>query len=113
MNYLLDSNLIIYAGQAQNQKLRDWIAENTPFVSLISKVETLGYQQLTEQEKVFLEDFFEVAPMLSVTDEIAEKATLLRQKIKLSLGDSLISATAILHELILATANTKDFKKVK
>lgn len=41
--------------------------------------------------------------MLSVTDEIAEKATLLRQQSKLSLGDALISATA----------NTKDFKKVK
>lgn len=113
MSYLLDSNLIIYAGQASQQDLRDWITHNTPFVSIVSKVETLGYQNLRTEEKQFLEDFFEVAPMLSLTDEIAEKATLLRQASRLSLGDSLISATAIVHNLTLATANTKDFTKVK
>ncbi|NJL10763.1 MAG: type II toxin-antitoxin system VapC family toxin [Calothrix sp. SM1_7_51] len=55
---LLDSNIIIYAAQAENSWLREFIAEHDPAVSALSYVETLGYHRLTEIERQFLEEFF-------------------------------------------------------
>jgi len=40
---LLDSNIIIYAAQAGHATLRQFIAEHTPAVSVISYIEALGY----------------------------------------------------------------------
>ena len=48
---LLDSNLIIYASRPEHSALRTFIARQVPFVSAVSKVETLGYPDLTEEEK--------------------------------------------------------------
>lgn len=54
---LLDSNIIIYAAQTENSRLREFIAEHEPVVSALSYVETLGYHRLSEIEKQFLEEF--------------------------------------------------------
>lgn len=55
---LLDSNIIIYAAQLENEFLREFIAENSPYVSALSYLEVLGYHQLTHQDKVYFEEFF-------------------------------------------------------
>jgi hypothetical protein len=39
-------------------------------VSAVSKVETLGYPDLTEEEKQFLEAFFDAAEMLPVSQPV-------------------------------------------
>ena len=62
---LLDSNLIIYATRPEYEGLRDLIVQEVPSVSVVSEVETLGYPELSEQENRFLEEFFEVAKVLS------------------------------------------------
>ena len=50
-----------------------------------------------------------MSEILAVSDEVAAKAVELRQQRKMSLGDSLIAATALVHNLILVTRNTDDF----
>ncbi len=40
---LLDSNIIIYAAQAEHATLRQFIADYTPAVSVISYIEALRY----------------------------------------------------------------------
>jgi len=55
---LLDSNIIIYAAQLENEFLREFIAENSPYVSALSYLEVLGYHQLTHHYKVYFEEFF-------------------------------------------------------
>jgi len=57
---LLDSNIIIYAAQAENEFLREFIAENSPFVSALSYLEVLGYHQLNNEDKAYFEEFFKV-----------------------------------------------------
>lgn len=100
---LLDSNLIIYAGRPE------LIAREGPSVSAVSKVETLGYLDLTEEEKQVLEEFFEAAKVLPVSQSVVTEAIQLRQQRRMSLGDALIGGTALSHDLRLATHNTKDF----
>jgi len=106
---LLDSNLIIYASQPQHGALRRFIAREVPYVSAVSKVETLGYHELGEDEKQFLEEFFDAAEVLTVSGSAITVAIRLRQKRRMSLGDALIAGTALSHGVPLATHNAEDF----
>ncbi len=42
---LLDSNIVIYAAEQENEFLREFIAENNPYVSALSYIEVLGYHK--------------------------------------------------------------------
>lgn len=109
---LLDSNIIIYAAQPGQDALRDWIAARQPVVSVVSYVEVLGYHLLSDSDKQALTEFFHAARILPVTSAVAERAILLRQQRRMSLGDSLIAATALVFETTLVAHNIADFEWV-
>jgi toxin FitB len=106
---LLDSNIIIYALQPQYAFLRAFIAKHAPVVSAVSMIETLGYHRITPAEKLALEQFFSAGLVLPISGVVVERAIDLRQQKKLSLGDSLVAATALVHQKTLVTRNTTDF----
>lgn len=107
---LIDSNLIIYATQPAYPQLRAWILTRLPKVSVISRVEVLGFHGLQAAEKVALEALFEPLDLLYPGTVTFEKAIRLRQRRRMTLGDALIAATALEHGLTLATRNTADFQ---
>jgi predicted nucleic acid-binding protein len=107
---LLDSNAIIYSIKPESDALRQLIAEHNPAVSAVSYVEVLGYHQLTASDKKDFLEFFKTARIISVSQPVLEKAVALRQQRKMSLGDSIIAATALLNDLTLVTANVSDFR---
>ena len=107
---LLDSNAIIYSIKPESDALRQLIAEHNPAVSAVSYVEVLGYHQLTASDKEDFLEFFKTARIISVSQPVLEKAVALRQQRKMSLGDSIIAATALLNDLTLVTANVSDFR---
>ena len=109
---LLDSNIIIYAAQPQHEFLREYLSTIPMEVSAISKVETLGYSALSEEEKEYLEEFFRMVVVLPLEESVLNRATLLRQQRKMSLGDALIAGTALAYNLTLITRNTQDFRWV-
>ena len=113
MNYLLDSNIIIYASKAENEYVREFIKLNSPFVSFVSVIEVMGFNFPSIEEKEFLEDFFQNAIIHLVTNETIKKAVLLKQNKKIALGDLIIAATAIENNLTLVTHNTKDFNWIE
>jgi predicted nucleic acid-binding protein len=106
---LADSNIVIYASKPEHADLRRLIADHTPAVSAISYVEVLGYHQLSNDDKRFLEGFFAVAPILPITDAVLQQAVRLRQLRRMSLGDAIIAATALVYDETLVTRNAKDF----
>lgn len=110
--YLLDSNILIYALQAEHQQLRDLITKKKSVCSIISKIEVLGYHKLVKGEKEALEYFFSNITITPLNSEIAQLAIELRQERKLSLGDAIIAATALFNKAELLTANTNDFNGI-
>ncbi len=106
---ILDSNIIIYSTKPEYDFLREFIAENSPSVSAVSYVEVLGYHKLTDEEKELLEEFFDSTKILPISNEVIAKAVELRQLKKMTLGDTLIAATALVTKSVLVTNNTADF----
>jgi len=107
---LIDSNAIIYSIKPEFVNLRQLIAERSPAVSAISYVEVLGYHQLTASDEQDFMEFFGTAQIIPVSQPILDQAVKLRQQRRISLGDSIIAATAITSDLVLVTANTDDFR---
>lgn len=75
---LLDSNVIIYAAKPEHAALREFIADHAPAVSIISRIEVLGYHKLMEADRRSLERFFELAETLPLTEAVVNSAVNLR-----------------------------------
>ncbi len=106
---LADSNILIYATKPEHTELRQWLIEKLPKVSVISKVEILGYHKLHVAEKVALTELLGTLELIYLTPSSYEIAIQLRQQRKLTLGDALIAATCLELGYTLATRNTLDF----
>ena len=106
---LADSNLIIYASKLEHEFLRGWFATEVPSVSGITFVEVLGYHRLQTDDRTFLEGFFAAARVEPLSPPVLNQAVKLRQTKKISLGDSLVAATALVNGMTLATRNVSDF----
>ena len=107
---LFDSNIIIYSAKSLGNTLLELIYRDTPSVSVISYVEALGYHQLVDAERQSLEYLFENAIILPLSLVVADQAVSLRQQRRMGLGDAIIAATALVHDLSLVTHNTEDFR---
>jgi predicted nucleic acid-binding protein len=107
---LLDSNIIIYAADPRYVFLREFIRVHVPVVSIVNYIEVLGYDKLSEEQKVYFEEFFDCTHILPIDYVIAKKAIALRQRRRMSLGDAVIAATAIVYAHTLVTRNINDFK---
>lgn len=109
---ILDSNLIIYAALPEYPGLRRLIADRSPAVSAVSVVEVLGYHRLSTADRAHFEVFFAAAEVLPLSDLVVARAVSVRQARKLSLGDALVAATALVFGRELLTHNPKDFAGV-
>jgi len=110
---LVDSNILIYAAQPAHASLRQFIADRAPAVSAVSYVEVLGYHQLDNQARQYLEEFFRLARVLPLSQAVLDRAVALRQQRKMSLGDALVSGTALTYGLTLVTRNVEDFQWIQ
>jgi predicted nucleic acid-binding protein len=107
---LLDSNIIIYASQSENTQIRQFIGEHDIVVSAVSYVEVLGYHLLTEEYRLYFEEFFGVVEVLPISNAVLARAVLLRQMRRMTLGDAIIAATALVYGRTLVTRNIEDFR---
>jgi predicted nucleic acid-binding protein len=107
---VFDSNLLIYSNLEEYKYLRALLRSPDVYVSAVSNVEVLGFHKITDVDKAYFEALFRRIPQIVITDEILDKAVELRQKKRMSAGDAIIAATAVIHNATLYTRNTKDFE---
>ena len=75
-------------------------------------METLGFHRISDRDRSALERFFADAGMLPVGRDVLDRAVMLRQAQRMSLGDAIIAATALVHDLTLVTRNVDDFRRI-
>jgi toxin FitB len=107
---VLDTNIFIYL--ANGSLGRKAIAKINIAHASITKIEALGFSSIPANELLLLSALLEESYSLVLTDGIVDRAIELRQLKRMSLGDSIIAATALEHNLPLWTANTEDFQHI-
>ncbi|WP_457741672.1 type II toxin-antitoxin system VapC family toxin [Thermococcus sp.] len=114
--FLIDTNILIYylADAIPEEELPkvEEILRKSFNVSIITKIEFLGWRGHTPEGFEKSKEFINFAHVIPLTDEIADVAIELRRKIRVKLPDAVIAATALVHNLTLVTRNVKDFEKI-
>ncbi len=110
--HLLDSNILIYAGQPGNEFLDAWLTAEGTRMSAISIPEVLGFTGLSPEDETVFEAWFARLFVQAVTEPILRRAAALRRQRRMKLGDSIIAATALVIGAKLVTRNVDDFKHI-
>jgi len=111
--YLIDTNVVIdFLVNRLSPKGRKLVAhciDDDPCISVISKIELLGFRLVTTEIK----DFVKSSLVIGLTDEIIDQTISLRKTYKIQLPDAVIASTAIVSGLTVLTRNFSDFKRIK
>ncbi|HDO28020.1 MAG TPA: type II toxin-antitoxin system VapC family toxin [Bacteroidetes bacterium] len=114
--YLIDTNVTIeYIGEALPEKalsMLESIIDRRFYISVINKIELLGFSDITENEEQKFKEFINAADVLELDEDIVNSTIEVRKKYKIKLPDSIIAATALVKNLAIITRNVKDFDKI-
>jgi toxin FitB len=110
---ILDANIFIYAPEPAFAHLRPLLVDSDCVTSDVTRVEVLGFHRLDHRSKTYYEAVFGRMTCLPITKDVLDQAISLRQIKKMSLGDSIVAATALQNNLELNTRNISDFAHIK
>ena len=111
--YLLDTNILIYywkndIPEAERDKIEE-ILKHSFIISIITKIELLGWRMHTPGGFAKAKEFLEQAEVLPIDDELAELMIAIKRDNNIKLADALIAAIALSNDLVLVTRNYSDF----
>ena len=109
---LFDSNIIIYISKGELDFLRVTSNYDDIHISIITYMEVLGFKFNDEIEKQRVVDVLENFEIIWLNNNIVEEVIIIRQKVKISLPDAIIAASAKIFEFDLFTRNINDFKNI-
>ncbi len=110
---VIDTNVLISwykSGAISNSKD---LASITPIFSIITKIEALGFREITNDEIKAVSRMLDTGGLVYIDDVIAQLTIKLRQKYKIKIPDAVIAATALVNDSELWTANTSDFSNIE
>lgn len=115
--YLVDTNILIYHF---NNNIPDHSREeiNSIFknhfnISVITKMEFLGFKGHTEESFSKARSFIDHADILGINSDVVDLVVSLRRKNAIKLPDAVIAATCITNNFTLVTRNTDDFENLE
>lgn len=110
---VIDTNMLISwykSGVISNSKN---LASITPIFSIITKIEALGFREITDNEIKAVSRMLDTGVLTYIDADIAQRTIYLRQKYKIKTPDAVIAATALVNDSELWTANTSDFSNIE
>jgi len=115
--YLIDTNVAIeYIGETIPEivlnKLDD-IFDEQFYISVINKIELLGFSEITTNEELKFSELINAAIVIALNENVVNRTIQIRKKYRTKLPDAIIAATAIENQLTIITRNTKDFDKIE
>lgn len=108
---ILDTNIFIYV--AHDMFDATLLTREDLAYAVVTEIEAFGYRHITAAEEHYLRIIFDQSQALELSPTVVRRTIGLRQHKKMGLGDAIIAATAIEHNLTLWTANAKDFLGVE
>ena len=109
-NILLDTNIILYY-LSGDETLIPLLEENNLLVSIITEIELLGFNELSETGIENIKLFLSYCIIENISDKIKNEAITLRRSNNLKLPDAIIFATARTLNIPFITAD-KHFAKL-
>jgi len=109
--FLLDTNVILYLLNG-DKTVADLINGKQVYVSFITELELLGYQEITEEEHHRINEFLAECTIININKQIKERTIQIRQHQKIKLPDSIIAATSHYLNIPLISSDS-DFKNVE
>lgn len=114
--YLLDTNVLINFLEAtlsaNAMDALSNIIDSQSNISVITKMEALGFNFKSAAEQRSMETFIFNSTILHLNDDVINKTIEIRRSRKIALPDAIIAASAIVNNLILITRNSSDFKSI-
>jgi len=107
MNVVID--FLVNRLSPKGRKLVAHCIDDDPCISVISKIELLGFRLVSTEIK----DFVKSSLVIGLTDEIIDQTISLRKTYRIQLPDAVIASTAIVSGLTVLTRNFSDFKRIK
>lgn len=112
---LCDSNILIYAAHPTDTICDNFIATRGLAIASVTRIEVLGhpgFSEMSDESKQRLRDLLSSLDNLALSDDIIERLIALRQLRRMGLADAIVAATALVHNMELATRNISDFKNI-
>jgi len=115
--YLIDTNILIYhfANQipVHAQETTDKLFINHFNISVITKIEFLGWKNFNEKQLKKAKEFLDFATVINLSKPIVDRSIKIKQDYNIKLPDAVIAATALSKKMTLVTRNAEDFKGIK
>jgi tRNA(fMet)-specific endonuclease VapC len=115
-NYLIDTNVAIYyfglALSKDSEKFMDQVLSERYFISVINRIELLGFKQLNGKESDALTSFVSKSNIFDLDEDIILETIQIRKTCNIKLPDAIIAATCLVNNCSLVTNNVKDFDKI-
>ena len=115
-NYLIDSNVAIYyfgmALSKDSDKFIDQILNERYSISVINRIELLGFKGLSANESEALNSFISNSNIFDLDEDIILETIKIRKMNYIKLPDAIIAATCLINNCSLITNNIKDFDKI-
>lgn len=115
-NYLIDTNVAIYyfglALSKDSEKFMDQVLSERYFISVINRIELLGFKQLNGKESDALTSYVSKSNIFDLEEDIILETIQIRKTYNIKLPDAIIAATCLVNNCSLVTNNIKDFDKI-
>lgn len=109
---LFDTNVIINDFAGKIPETFSLIEENEISISIITKIELLGFRGITEEEEKSIYRYLSIVEVIPLNEAISNLAIKLKKDYKIKTPDAIIAATAMYLNIPLITED-QGFNKIE